>query len=235
MDTLSNVDMLETSVSPRSGLTPIAIPEATSSQTGVSVRYVHDAAKQWFVFRASYGRSDLAEQLLVDAQVYAYVARRYAYREVNGRPKKVLENLLPNLVFAYLTPRDADLFVRNADPREASACPQLATFLSYYYDHFVEVEAGKNPPLTVAEHEMENFIRATCTHDEHLMLLRDGEFTFKSDDEVEVFQGPFAGVCGRVIRARGQQRVLVQLSGIGSIGTAYIPSAFMRKKSETKQ
>jgi len=168
----------------------------------------------------------MAEQMLVASGIYAYVPKHYVYREVDGKPKKVLEKLISNLVFAYLTSHDADVLVRNNDPQASSPCPQLASVLSYYYNHFTEIGGGYNPPLTVSESEMENFIRVTATQDENIMMLQPGDFRYKSDDEVVVTAGQFKDVCGRVIRA---QRVLVSLTGLCLCATAYIPTAFLKK------
>lgn len=229
MDTLTNVNE---AYSPNlsAGFAPSAIPEAKSSTTGVSVEYVPDESRSWYVLRASYGREMVAEDLFIDNHIYAYVAKRYNWIEVNGRPKKVLQKLISNLIFAYLTQQEAEVFVKNNNPEEPSPCPRLATFLSFYYDHFSEGENWRNPPLTIPEHEMLNFIRATCTHDENILLLDGNDYRYKSDDEVQVVFGPFKGVRGRVIRARGQQRVLVRLSQIDCLcATAYVPSAFLQK------
>ena len=227
MDTLPNVNITEVSQCAEPAFS--AIPEARSSHTGVSVEYAHDADKKWFVFRASYGREDIAADLLIEEGVYAYVPKRYKWREVNGRPKKVLENLISNLVFAYLNGKEADIYVRNNDPLTPSPNPRLSTIISYYYDHFTVMEYGKNPPLTVSDEEMRNFILATRTHDENLMLLQPGGYRFKGDDEVLVTVGPFKGVRGRVVRANRQQRVLVRLSGVCLCTTAYIPSPFLER------
>lgn len=229
MDALPNVNVATSSMI-SSGLAPTAIPQAKSAEKGVSVEYVPAADKHWYVLRASYGRELLAEELLIQQNVYAYVAKQYKYKEVNGKPKRVLENLISNLVFAYLSRQEALMFVNNNLTDQASPSPQLATFLSFYYNHFEEGEFWRNPPLTVPESEMLNFIRATSTHDENLLVLQGGDFHYKSDDEVEVICGQFQGVRGRVVRARGQQRVLVKLTGLNCLcATAYIPSAFLQK------
>ena len=44
-----------------------------------------------------------------------------------------------------------------------------------------------------------------------------------------VTDGLFKGVEGKVARVAGQQRVIVSLSKIGLISTAYIPTAFIEK------
>ena len=227
MDALSNVNLSEPSLS--SGLNPSAIPDAKNEQTGVSVRYVPEPDHKWFVLRASYGRELMVEEALIASGIYAYVPKHYVYREVNGKPKKVLEKLISNLVFVYLTPHDAEVLVRNNDPQETSSCPQLASILSFYYNHFTEIDGGYNPPLTISCAEMENFIRLTATQDENIMMLQEGDFRYKSDDEVVVTAGQFKDIRGRVIRAHGQQRVLVSLTGLCLCATAYIPSAFLQK------
>ena len=227
MDALSNVNLAGQSTD--SGFAPSAIPEAKSSRTGVSVRYVRDLTRKWFVLRASYGRERMAEDYFIASGAYAYVPKQYRWHEINGKPKRVLEKMISNIVFAYLTPQEADVFVKDSDPSQASPCPKLASVLSYYYNHFTEVEGGKNPPLTVPESEMENFIRLTSTYDENMLMLTPGDFKYKSDDEVVVIAGQFKDVRGRVVRAHGQQRVLVSLTGICLCATAFIPSAFLQK------
>ena len=52
---------------------------------------------------------------------------------------------------------------------------------------------------------------------------------FKSGDYFKVVCGDFKGVVGQVVRAAGQQRIAVELNGIGYVLTAYIPSDFMEK------
>jgi transcription antitermination factor NusG len=200
---------------------PDAFPEAKSSKTGVSVRYVHDGNKQWYVFRASYGREDKAADYIVEDGTYVYIAKRYTRRMVNGKKMKVLEKLLPNLLFVYTTGEKAEEYVKEYPP--------LRSYLSYYFNHFVLDETGKNPPLTVSCSEMENFIIATCSSSEHLKFVDESQCHFKGGERVRVIEGTFAGVEGRVARVAGQQRVVISLSNIGLISTAYIPTAFLRR------
>ena len=212
-----------------SGFTPTAIPEAKSSQTGVSVEYAPDPHRRWYLLRATYSREHLAADLLISQGIYAYVPQRYEMTLVNGRRRKLLKSLLPSLVFAYLTPGEAILYVKGNLGEEKSPIPRLSTFLTFYYNHFQIAEDYRNPPLIIPPAEMENFILATSTHDENLMVLSEGDFRYKSDTEVRIVAGEFQGVKGRVIRAKGQQRVLVRLSGVCLCATAYIPTAFLRE------
>ena len=178
-----------------------------------------DGNKHWYVLRASYGREDKASDYLVEDGTYVYIAKRYAHKIVNGKQKKILETLLPNLLFVYTTEDKAEEYVKRT--------PALS-FLTYYYNHFAQDETGKNPPLTVSCKEMENFIIATCNMNKHLLFVQPSQCHFKGGEMVQVIDGPFAGVEGRVARVAGQQRVVISLSNIGLISTAYIPTAFLR-------
>lgn len=221
MSTLSNVATRGGEEKPPSvRFAPDTIPEARSSQTGASVRYVPDVNKSWFVFRASYGREDKASDYLVADGTFVYVAKKYVRKSVNGRQKKVLETLIPNLLFVYTDKDKAEEYIK--------ATPALS-YLTYYYNHFKVDENKKNPPLTVSCGEMENFIIATCNKSEHLKFVEEGQCHFKSGETVRVVEGMFKGVEGRVARVAGQQRVVVSLSSIGLISTAYIPTAFLEK------
>ena len=222
MSTLSNVETRRGEAKPPSvRLTTDTIREALSSQTGVSVRYVPAPDKRWYVFRASYGREDRASDYIVEDGTFVYIAKRYVRKTVNGKQKKVLETLIPNLLFVYTTEDKAEEYVKNT--------PALS-FLTYYYNHFVQDETGKNPPLTISCKEMENFIIATCNQSEHLKLVTESQCHFKGGETVKVIDGMFKGVEGRVARVSGQQRVVISLTDVGLISTAYIPTAFLRVK-----
>ena len=221
MSTLSNVTTRRgESKPPSTRLTPDAFPEAKSSKTGVSVRYVPASGKRWYVFRVSYGREDKASDYLVEDGTYTYIAKKIVEKYVNGKRKKYLQNLIPNLLFAYTTAEKAEEYVNQT--------PAIA-YLSYYYNHFKQLDSQRNPPLTVPDEEMNRFVLATCSMNKHLLFVQPSQCHFKGGEEVMVIEGPFAGVEGRVARVAGQQRVVISLSNIGLISTAYIPTAFLRR------
>ena len=220
MNTLSNVETQGGETHPPCiRLVPDAIPEAVSSKTGVSVRYAPASGKNWYVFRASYGRVDKASDFLVEDGTYVYIAKRYAQKIVQGKKKKILVPLIPNLLFAYTTSEKAEEY--------AKYTPALS-YLSYYYNHLTLNEEQKNPPLTIPSKEMENFILATCNMNEHLMFVNESQCHYKGGEIVRVIDGAFKGVEGKVARVSGQQRVIVTLTNVGLVSTAYIPTAFIQ-------
>ena len=182
------------------------------------MRYAPSPDKSWYVFRASYGREHKAANVMIEDGTYAYVACRYVKRRMGGKFRLKLESLVPNLVFAYTSADQANQYVRHT--------PSLS-YLEFYYDHLSQNADGFNPPLIVPDHEMTNFILATYSHNEHVMMVTPVQCHFKSGDHVRVTEGAFCGVEGLVARVAGQQRVVITLTGLGLISTAYIPTAFL--------
>ena len=220
MSTLSNVAARGGETNPSSvRVEPDTIPEAKSSQTGVSVRYVPDKDKNWYVLRASYSREDKASDYIVEDGTFVYIAKRYTRKTVNGKSKKVLESLIPNLLFVYTTKKQADTYVKDTP---------ILSYLSFYLNKCTKNNEDKNPPLTVPRKEMENFIIATCNNSEHLKFVNESQCHFKGGETVRIIDGDFKGVEGRVARVSGQQRVIVSISNVGLISTAYIPTAFIQ-------
>ena len=220
MSTLSNVETRRGEAKPPSvRLAPDTIPEAKNSKTGVSVRYVPDKNKSWYVFRASYGREDKASDFIVEDGSFVYIAKKYVRKLVNGKLKKVLETLIPNLLFVYTTKNKAEEYAKNT--------PALS-FLTYYYNHFELDDDNKNPPLTVSCKEMENFIIATYNRSEHLKFVDESQCHFRGGETVRVIDGMFKGVIGRVARVSGQQRVVAPITNVGLVSTAYVPTPFLQ-------
>ncbi|MBQ9218114.1 MAG: UpxY family transcription antiterminator [Muribaculaceae bacterium] len=220
MSTLSNVSSRSGGIIPaRAATVAVTLPEA-KSQKGVSVRYAPSSDMKWYVLRATYGRERKVAEHLINNGTYAYVAQRYVRRRINNKLCVRLMPLLPNLVFAYMTAEQSRRYVRET--------PELP-YIEYYYNRLDHNDDGFNPPLVIPESEMVNFILATHTHNEHVLIVSPERCKFRNGDRVLITQGAFCGVEGRVARIAGQQRVVVTLTGIGFLSTAYIPTAFIER------
>ena len=46
------------------------------------------------MFRASYGRENMASDYIIEDGTYVYIAKRYVRKWVNGKQKKFLETLI---------------------------------------------------------------------------------------------------------------------------------------------
>lgn len=204
------------------GLAPFAFPEAKSSQTGVSVRYVPAAEKQWFVLRIKYGKAQSVADAILEDGTYVYLAK--VWKDIrNKETGKKQRKLFPfmNILFVYATAQEAEKFVNGS---------KVSDNTTYYYNHFHTDKEGKNPPLTVSTKEMEPFVRLTALQYEHVMEVDVNKCHFVSDDMVRVTFGPFEGITGRVARVARQNRVVVYIKGLEScITTAYIPPCYLEK------
>ena len=226
MDALSNA-RITVNISSES-IQPFTPPKATHSRSGVSVEYAPDPDKHWLALRTSYGRTDRAADLLIESGHYVYVARRYEYRMVDGRRRRELRNLIPNILFAYLSRPEAEALLSHRVDR-LSPIPELPLIASFYYNHFVRDAYGKNPPLEIPANQMQHFINITRSQDDNLVYVsNDSIVHVKTDDHVYVRDGKFRGCMGVVVRVAGQQRVGLRLADLGWVATAYVPTAFLQ-------
>ena len=203
------------------GLASNVLPEAQRSQTGVSSDYVQKANHEWFVLRVIYNRTQKACDIISTANVQSYMPMHYVIKKEIGKKKRILQPLLPNLFFVYAT-REAVNSIIKKKGEETSV-------LKFYLDKTKPLEEnGKHPPLTIPFTSMTNFIKATSTDSEHVRIVSAEQCHYKSGDIVKVIDGEFKGVTGRVARIAGQQRVVVEISGLCLVATAYIPTDFIK-------
>lgn len=205
---------------PDVGLASNVLLEASHNGIGVSSDYALKENHQWFVLRATYGRSEQAYEALNKNHVETYIPKHYVLKQINGKKKRILEPLLPNLVFVY------------AKEEVVQSCIKKVSYLRFYRNRILELnsEEGKHPPMIIGYLEMMNFIRLTSIDDEHIKVVDIRHCHYKSGDVVKIIDGKFKGIVGRVARVSGQQTVVVDLEGLCLVATAYVPSAFLEKK-----
>ena len=194
-----------------------------NSHTGVSGNFAPKGKKKWLVFRATYGRTEKALGVLQTANVETYLPMHYVIKEIKGKRKFVHEPLLPNIIFARMTRLKSHEFVKEPAP--------TASWLKYFTDKTkpIEESTGLNPPVIIADREMENFINACEVPNEHSGMMPKERVHYKGGELVKITKGDFKGIIGKVARAGGQQRVAIDIEGLGTFVTAYIPNDFMEK------
>ena len=204
------------------GLTSNVLPEAQRSHTGVSSGYVQKANHEWFVLRVTYNRTQKACDIISNADVQSYMPMHYIIKKEIGKKKRILQPLLPNLLFVYATRETVNSIIKKKGDE--------TSILKFYLDKTKPFEEnGKHPPLIIPFTAMTNFIKATSTDNEHVRVVSSEQCHYKSGDMVKVIGGEFEGVIGKVARIAGQQRVVVEISGLCLVATAYIPTYFIRK------
>lgn len=196
-------------------------PSIQSNKDGVSVENVLDANKQWFVLRVSYGRIIKAKAFIEAKGLECYVPMRYKEVRKQGKKQIITEPLLSSFLFVYATAEQVETLLHdnNVVANESRA------LLSYYFDHTIHRQDNPdyNPPLTIREKAMNNFIKLTSIKNPHIIPVITDIIKFKMGDEVVVTEGEFKDIHGRVARIAGQQRVVVEIFEECFVATAYIP------------
>ena len=213
---------------PSAGLTSRTPSTSDDVRNGVSVENVPNGNKLWFVLRVSYGRIDKAKTFVEAKGLECYIPLRYKEVRKQGKKRIITKPLLPSLIFVHASAEQVEALLHD----NKVATNESSPLLSYYFDHTIHRQDNpkRNPPLTIREEAMNNFIRLTSIKNPHIIPITSNNIQFKLGDNVVVTEGEFKGVHGRVARIAGQQRVVVELFDGCLVATAYVPKEAMRKE-----
>ena len=209
---------------PSAGLTSCT-PSISKNKGGVSVENVPAGNKQWFVLRVSYGRIDKAKTFVEAKGLECYVPLRYKEVRKQGKKRIITSPLLPSFFFVHATAEQIEALLHD----NKVVANESRSLLSYYFDHTIHLQNNpdRNPPLTIRDEAMNNFIRLTSIKNPHIIPVTSNNIQFKLGDNVVVTEGEFKGIHGRVARIAGQQRVIVELFDECLVATAYVPKEAM--------
>lgn len=211
---------------PSAGLTSCT-PSISKNKGGVSVENVPAGNKQWFVLRVSYGRIHKAKTFVEAKGLECYVPLQYKEVRKQGKKRILTIPLLPSLIFVHASAEQVEALLHD----NKVVANESRALLSYYFNHTIHLQDNPNlnPPLTIRDEAMNNFIRLTSVKNPHIIPVTSDNIQFKLGDNVVVTEGEFKGIHGRVARIAGQQRVVVELFDGCLVATAYVPKEAMRK------
>ena len=205
---------------PSAGLTSCT-PSISKNRGGVSVENVPSRNKQWYVLRVSYGRIIKAKAFIEAKGLECYVPMRYKEVRKHGKKRIITEPLLSSFLFVYATAEQVETLLHD----NKVVTNESRALLSYYFDHTIHRQDNPdyNPPLTIRDKAMNNFIKLTSLKNPHIIPITSNNIQFKLGNNVVVTEGEFKGIHGRVARIAGQQRVIVELFDGCLVATAYVP------------
>ena len=161
----------------------------------------------WFALRATYSRELKVRDSLIQRGVKAFVPMIWRKIEAGGKVEKKLVPAVSSLCFVYWTKPEIDAYIRSfGDTRP----------VNYYWDR----TTGR--PLTIPDKAMEDFIAVASTMDPDLIYLTEVSDKLREGQTVEVTQGPFKGITGKIVRIKKNRRVLVELPGFLAVTTNYV-------------
>ena len=120
------------------------------------------------------------------------------------------------------------IFVRSTQERvsELKRTNEVLEPLRYMMDRTASLE---HAIMTVADREMENFMRVASRTDDSVMFLDNETVVGKEGKRVEIMGGAFEGVTGVRRRVKRCKRVVVEIEGIASVAIAYVPVRMLRE------
>ena len=176
--------------------------------------------KMWFPMRVTYQREMKVKAELDRQGIENFVPMRYKVVESqnNGDTelRRVLVPAINNLIFVRSTQERVSELKRTNEVLEP---------LRYMMDH---TAAREHAIMTVADGEMENFMRVASRTDDSVMFLDDETVLGKEGKRVEIMGGAFEGVTGVIRRVKRCKRVVVEIEGVASVAIAYVPAEVLK-------
>ena len=191
----------------------------TGSESGRDTRMCGDP-KIWYPMRVTYQQEMKVKAELDRLEIENFVPMRYkvveAQNDGDTELRRVLVPAINNLIFVRSTQeRVSELKRRN----------EVLEPLRYMMDHTATCE---HTIMTVADREMENFMRVASRTDDSVMFLDNETIVGKEGKRVEIMGGAFEGVTGVIRRVKRCKRVVVAIEGVASVAVAYVPAGVLK-------
>ena len=192
----------------------------TGSELGRDTRMCGDP-KMWFPMRVTYQREMKVKAELDRLGIENFVPMRYKVveRQNDGDTelRRVLVPAINNLIF-----------VRSTQERlsELKQTNEVLEPLRYMMDRTASLE---HAIMTVADREMENFMRVASRTDDSVMFLDNETVVGKEGKRVEIMGGAFEGVTGVIRRVKRCKRVVVEIEGVASVAIAWVPAGMLKE------
>ena len=192
----------------------------TGSKSGRDTSMCGDP-KRWFPMRVTYQREMKVKAELDRLGIDCFIPMTYKLVESQNdgdmELRRVLVPAINNLIFVRSTQeRLSELKRRN----------EVLEPFRYMMDH---TAAGEHTIMTVADREMENFMRVASRTDDSVMFLDNETVVGKEGKRVEIMGGAFEGVTGVIRRVKRCKRVVVEIEGVASVAIAYVPAGMLKE------
>ena len=177
--------------------------------------------KTWFPMRVTYQREMKVKAELDRLGIENFVPIRYKVVESQSdgdtELRRVLVPAINNLIFVRSTQEQLSELKQKNEVLEP---------LRYMMDRTASLE---HAIMTVADREMENFMRVASRTDDSVMFLDEETVVGKEGKRVEIMGGAFEGVTGVIRRVKRCKRVVVEIEGVASVAIAWVPAGMLRE------
>ena len=177
--------------------------------------------KIWFPMRVTYQREMKVKAELDRLEIENFVPM--TYKLIDGdmdNPHRELVPAINNLIFVHSTQERISYLKLSNETLEP---------LRYMIDQTAQ---QPHTIMTVADRQMENFMRVASRTDDSVMFFNEDSVVVKEGKRVMITGGTFEGVTGVIRRVKRCKRVVVELEGIASVAIAFVPAVMLREIGE---
>ena len=172
----------------------------------------------WFPMRVTYSRELKIKAELDRLEIENFVPMTYRLiDDGTDNPHRKLVPAINNLIFIRSTQERISHLKSSNETLEP---------LRYILDQTAQ---KAHTIMTIADRQMENFMRVASRADDSVMFLNDDSVVGKEGKRVEIMGGAFEGVTGVIRRVKRCKRVCVEIEGVASVAIAFVPVVMLRE------
>ena len=177
--------------------------------------------KVWFPMRVTYSRELKIKAELDRLEIENFVPMTYRLiDDGTDNPHRKLVPAINNLIFIRSTQERISHLKSSNETLEP---------LRYILDQTAQ---KAHTIMTIADRQMENFMRVASRADDSVMFLNDDSVVGKEGKRVEIMGGAFEGVTGVIRRVKRCKRVCVEIEGVASVAIAFVPAGLLKEIGE---
>lgn len=165
---------------------------------------------EWFAMSAPHRKEMEAKKLLERNNVECFIPMCTTIVTIRNRKERRLLPAISNLVFAHTSREKIQDIKRGIS----------------YLQYKVNKENGHNVPITVPEHEMQQFIAFCEVRSESIIFLSPDEVDLEKGTPVRIIGGEFDGQTGTFVKIKGkrEKRVVVRVRNVAAAAVSVKPS-----------
>lgn len=171
--------------------------------------------KQWYAIRVTYNREMKVKRELDSMHIENFLPMKYRVVMRGEKKTKELVPAIHNLIFVNISRNDLKEY-------------KATTTLPIRYI----MNKGTREPIVIPDQQMKNFIAVAGNTSEQIVYLDPNLSNFKKGDKVKIIGGVFEGANGYFMRIKGDRRVVVCISGIAAVATAFVHPSLVQKIDE---
>ena len=185
--------------------------------------------KAWYPMRVTYGREMKVKGELDRIGIECFVPMKYRLVESRKDESSDLRRHGETELRKVLVPAVSNLiFVRSTQERISGL--KVSNEVLEPLRYMMDLTAGEaHVIMTVADWQMENFMRVAKVTDESVMFLDEKSIVGKEGKRVRIMGGAFEGVEGVIRRVKRCKRVVVEIEGVASVAIAHVPVGWLKE------